>query len=76
MGSNLGMPKWKGRTMSNQSAWPIFSNVMMPVAEATMAPITMPSNTEMLAMKPRVNLTISRMDVSTSTAMPKPVRSA
>ena len=43
---------------------------------ATTAPITMPSSTEMLATKPLAYLTISRIDTSTSAAMPRPPRSA
>ena len=43
---------------------------------ATTPPMTMPSSTEMLAMKPLANLTISRIDTSTIAAMPTPVRSA
>ena len=76
MMSKRGMPKWKGSTMSNQAAWSIFSKVMMPAAEAAMAPTTMPSSTEILATKPRAYLTISRMDSSTTAAMPRPTGSA
>src|SRR5688572_8107673 len=49
---------------------------MRPVAEATTAPITMPSSTEMFATKPLACFTISKMDTSTSAATPKPGRSA
>ena len=76
MMSKRGMPKWKGSTMSNQAAWSIFSKVMMPAAEAAMAPTTMPSSTEILATKPRAYLTMSRMDSSTTAAMPRPTGSA
>ena len=46
------------------------------MATAITAPMTMPSSTEMLAMKPLANLAISRMDTSTTAEMPTPVRSA
>jgi len=51
--------------MSNQAALPTLSKFIMPVAVATMPPMTMPSSTEMLAMKPLANLAISRIETST-----------
>ncbi len=74
--SNCGMPKWKGSTTSNQAALPTFSKVMRPMTVATAPPITMPSSTEMLATKPLANLTMSRIDTSTSAEMPTPLSSA
>ena len=71
-GSKTGTPKWNGSTMSNQGALPTLSKFIMPAAVATTPPTTMPSSTEMLAMKPRVNRAISRMVASTMTEIPRP----
>ena len=67
--SNVGMPKAKGVTTSNQCALPTLSKFILPMPAAITQPTTMPSSTEMLATKPRVYFTSSRMNTSTTAAM-------
>ena len=74
--SNCGIPKANGITNSNHAALPTLSKFISPMAVATTPPMRIPSSTEMLAMKPFAYLAITRMDTSTSAAMPTPVRSA
>ncbi len=66
--SKLGMPKAKGVTTSNQCALATLSKFILPIAMATAQPATMPSSTEMLAMKPLAYFTSSRMNTSTAAA--------
>ena len=75
-GSKTGAAIPKGSTNSNQEALATLSKFMNPIATLTTPPTTMPSSTEMLEMKPLPYLAISRMDASTSAAMPTPLRSA
>ena len=67
--SKVGMPKANGVTTSNQAALATLSKPILPRPTATTQPATMPSNTAMLAMKPRPYLEISRMVPSTKAAM-------
>jgi hypothetical protein len=66
--SNVGMPKANGVTTSNQCALPTLSKCILPIAAASTQPATMPSSTEMLARKPLVYFTSSRMKTSTAAA--------
>ena len=75
-GSNCGVPNENGTTGANQAALATLSKFMSPIAVATTPPITIPSNTEMLAMKPLAKRVIKRIEINTSDAIPKPVRSA
>ena len=67
-GSNVGMPKAKGVTTSNQCALPTLSKFILPMAMVTAHPATMPSKTEMLATKPLAYFTSSRMNSKTAAA--------
>ena len=67
--SKVGMPNANGVTTSNQFALPTLSKFILPIAMATAQPATMPSSTEMLATKPLLYLTSSRMNTSTAPAM-------
>ena len=69
MGSKIGAAISNGSTRSNQFALPTLSKFMRPAAVAITPPMTMPSSTEMLAMKPRANFAMSRMAASTMAAM-------
>jgi len=68
-GSKVGMPKANGVTTSIQPALATLSKFILPSAIATAQPATMPSSTEMLAMKPLPNFTSSRITTSTKAAM-------
>ena len=72
-GSNTGRPNWNGSTRSNHLALATLLKFIMPLAVATTPPITMPSSTEMLPMKPLANLAISSMETSTMLATQMPL---
>jgi hypothetical protein len=67
--SKVGMPKANGVTTSNQCALPTLSKFILPRAIAIAQPPTMPSSTEMLAMKPFMKRTSNRMKTKTVAAM-------
>ncbi|MNZ97732.1 hypothetical protein D3C78_1169870 [compost metagenome] len=75
MGSNTGRAISNGSTTLNHWASATLWKSIRPMEAVAMPPITMPSSTEMLAMKPLPKREISRMDSSTRAEMPTPVRS-
>ena len=66
--SNVGMPNANGVTRSSQGALATLSKLILPIATATTQPTMMPIRTEMLATKPFVYLTRSRMTTRTKPA--------
>ena len=71
----VGMPKCSGVMTATQSASVMPAKLTLPNAMAMRVPITMPSSTAMLPIRPRPYFVSNRMITSTASAMPRPLRS-
>ena len=76
IGSKVGVAISNGSTMSKSGALTTLSKFILPVIVATTPPMTMPINTAMFETKPLAKRAISRIDTSTSAAIPTPASSA